>query len=149
MQGRAAGRTSAVFVVQLCLFSTPWTAAHQASCPSLSPGVCSDSCPLSRWCHPTISACCPQEWGQWKGEAGGTRRDQEVHVPVLIQSTFNMWLIPSAVRREASRGYSFFSVQQFILIMALSPSHLLFTSSVLHYLPEFAQIHVPWVSDAI
>ena len=24
------------------------------SCPSLSPGVCSNSCPLSRWCHPTI-----------------------------------------------------------------------------------------------
>ena len=23
-------------------------------CPSPSPGVCSDSCPLSRWCHPTI-----------------------------------------------------------------------------------------------
>ena len=25
-------------------------------CPSLSPGVCSNSCPLSQWCHPTISA---------------------------------------------------------------------------------------------
>ena len=24
--------------------------------PSLSPGVCSDSCLLSRWCHPTISS---------------------------------------------------------------------------------------------
>ena len=24
------------------------------SCPSASPGVCSNSCPLSRWCHPTI-----------------------------------------------------------------------------------------------
>ena len=26
-------------------------------CPSLSPGVCSDSCPLSQWLHPTISSC--------------------------------------------------------------------------------------------
>ena len=26
------------------------------SCPTLSPGVCSDSCPLSRWCHTTISS---------------------------------------------------------------------------------------------
>ena len=26
------------------------------SCPSLSPGVCSDSCPLSQWCYPTISS---------------------------------------------------------------------------------------------
>ena len=25
-------------------------------CPSLSHGVCSNSCPLSRWCHPTISS---------------------------------------------------------------------------------------------
>ena len=25
-------------------------------CPSLSPWVCSNSCPLSRWCHPTISS---------------------------------------------------------------------------------------------
>ena len=28
-------------------------------CPSLSPGVCSNSCPLSQWCHPTISLCHP------------------------------------------------------------------------------------------
>ena len=34
--------------------------------PSLSPGVCSNSCPLSPWCHPTISSSvalfssCPQ-----------------------------------------------------------------------------------------
>ena len=25
-------------------------------CPSLSPGVCSNSSPLSQWCHPTISS---------------------------------------------------------------------------------------------
>ena len=25
-------------------------------CPSLSPGVCSNSCPVSQWCHPTISS---------------------------------------------------------------------------------------------
>ena len=35
-------------------------------CPSLSPWVCSNSCPLSWWCHPTISSyvtpfsTCPQ-----------------------------------------------------------------------------------------
>ena len=28
-------------------------------CLPLSPGVCSDSCPLSQRCHPTISFCCP------------------------------------------------------------------------------------------
>ena len=25
-------------------------------CPSSAPGTCSNSCPLSRWCHPTISS---------------------------------------------------------------------------------------------
>ena len=35
-------------------------------CPSSSPGVCSNSCPLSQWCHPIISSSdapfssCPQ-----------------------------------------------------------------------------------------
>ena len=38
------------------------------NCPSLSPGVCSNSCPLSQWCHPTISSSvtpfssCPQSF---------------------------------------------------------------------------------------
>ena len=37
-------------------------------CPSLSPGVCSNSCPLSRWCHPTywssftLFSSCPQSF---------------------------------------------------------------------------------------
>ena len=26
-------------------------------CPSPTPGACSNSCPLSWWCHPTISSC--------------------------------------------------------------------------------------------
>ena len=38
------------------LFVTPWTTACQASCPSPTPRVYSNSCPLSRWCHPTISS---------------------------------------------------------------------------------------------
>ena len=30
--------------------------AHQTPCPLLSPGVCSDSCPLRWWCYLTISS---------------------------------------------------------------------------------------------
>ena len=29
---------------------------NRLPCPSLSPGVCSNSRPLSQWCHPTISS---------------------------------------------------------------------------------------------
>ena len=38
----------------LWLFTTPWTAAHQASLSITSCGVYSNSCPLSQWCHSTI-----------------------------------------------------------------------------------------------
>ena len=38
------------------LFATLWTAACQAFHPSPTPGACSNSCPSSRWCHPTISS---------------------------------------------------------------------------------------------
>ena len=40
---------------RLQLFATPWTAAHQAPCLSPIPEVYSNSCPLSQWCHSTIS----------------------------------------------------------------------------------------------
>ena len=41
---------------QVWFFATPWTAAHQLPCPSLSPRVCSHSCPLSWWCCLSISS---------------------------------------------------------------------------------------------
>ena len=52
---------SVVTIVQLLshvwLFVTPWTAARQTfPCPSCLSSSCSDSCPLSQWCHPTISS---------------------------------------------------------------------------------------------
>ena len=37
------------------LFATPWIAAARLPCPSPSPRACSNSCPSSQWCHPTIS----------------------------------------------------------------------------------------------
>ena len=35
--------------------SSPWS----WSCPSPTPGACSNSCPSSPWCHPTISSTNP------------------------------------------------------------------------------------------
>ena len=40
-------------VIHVWLFATAWT---QHTCPSPTPGVCSNSCPLCQWCHPTISS---------------------------------------------------------------------------------------------
>ena len=50
-------------------FVTPWTFPRRharPSCPSPTPGVHPNLCPLSRWCHPTVSSSvipfssCPQ-----------------------------------------------------------------------------------------
>ena len=38
------------------VFVTPWTAAHQASLSITNSRSYSNSCPLSQWCHPTISS---------------------------------------------------------------------------------------------
>ena len=43
-------------VAQSCLFVIPRTAACQASLFIINPQDCSNSCPLSQWCHPTISS---------------------------------------------------------------------------------------------
>ena len=61
-----------VTVVQLLshvqLFVTPSTVACQASLSFTISQICSDSCPLSQWCHPTISSSvasfssCPQSF---------------------------------------------------------------------------------------
>ena len=50
-------------------FLRPHELQHtRLSCPSKAPRACSNSCPLSRWCHPTISpsvlpfSSCPQSF---------------------------------------------------------------------------------------
>ena len=56
-------------VTQSCLTLHPHGLQHaRLPCPSLSLGACSNPCPLSRWCHPTISSSvvpfssCPQSF---------------------------------------------------------------------------------------
>ena len=66
-------RVTFVFTVVVVVQSCPplWLHGLQHArlpCPSLSPWVCSNSCPLSRWCHPTILSSvalissCPQSF---------------------------------------------------------------------------------------
>ena len=42
--------------VNIWLFATPWLQHTRLPCPSLSPGIWINLCPLSRWCYPTISS---------------------------------------------------------------------------------------------
>ena len=55
------------FLSYVWLFAAPWTAAHQASLSFTIPRICSNSCPLVQYCHPTISSSvtlfsCPQSF---------------------------------------------------------------------------------------
>ena len=56
-------------VAQLCQTLQPHGLQHtRLPCPSSTPGACSNTCPLSRWCHPTNStsvipfSSCPQSF---------------------------------------------------------------------------------------
>ena len=48
--------SSAQSLSHVQLFATPWTAARQASLSITNSWSQSKPCPLSRWCHPTISS---------------------------------------------------------------------------------------------
>ena len=79
-------------------------------CPPLSPRVCSNSCPLSQWCHPTISfsvvpfsSClqfCPESgsfpvcWLFTSGGQGIGASASASVLPVNIQGWFLLdWLV--------------------------------------------------------
>ena len=116
-------------------------------CPSLFPGVCSSSYPLSWWCHPTISVLC--------------------HPFLLLPSIF---LPPFAFSllihiHECSTMYCtlnilcvYIYVCVYCCCCSVAKSRLTLCDPVdcrtggfivLHYLPEFAQTHVHRVRDAI
>ena len=93
-------------------------------CPALSPTVCSNSCPLSQWRHPTISfsvtpfSSCPQSFpasGSFPGSWQFISRSQSIGasasasvLPMNIQGWFplglNGWI--SLLRKGLSREFS-------------------------------------------
>ena len=91
-------------------------------CPSLSPGVCSNSCPLSQWCHPTIScsvapfSSCPQSFPvsgsfpvSWLFTSGGQSIGNSASASVLpknIQGWFPLELTGLISFKLLSRVFS-------------------------------------------
>ena len=110
--------------------ATPWTAAHQASHPAWTPGGCSNSCPSSQWCHPTISSsvipfsCCLQSFpasGSFPKSQLFTSGGQSIRVsasasvfPMNIQDWFPLgWTgLTSFKSKEHSRVLSNTTVQK-------------------------------------
>ena len=92
------------------LFATPWAAAHRPPCPLPTCRACSNSCPSSWWCHPTISSSvipfssCLQSFpaaGSFPMSQFFTSGGQSIGVsasasvlPVNTQDKFNRCLIP-------------------------------------------------------
>ena len=91
-------------------------------CPSLSPRDCSNSCPLSGWCHPTISSSvipfssCLQSFPasrsfpkSWLFASGGQNIEASASVlPMNIQGWFPLGLagLISLLSKELSRVFS-------------------------------------------
>ena len=87
---------------QLQQCATPRTVARQASLSFTIPKVCSNSCPLSRCCHPTILSSaapfssCPQSFPiSWLFTSGGQSIGASASVnmlPLSVQSWFPLEL---------------------------------------------------------
>ena len=106
-----------VVVQSLSLFAALWPHGLEHTRlphPSLSPGVCSNSCLLSKWCHPTISssvapfASCPQSFPlsgsfpkSWLFEA---KKKKTRKYPLI--SWHRGWSLSSFGRLGASQGLS-------------------------------------------
>ena len=112
------------------LFATPWIAARQTSLSITNSGVYSNSCPLSRWCHPAISSSvvpfssCPQslpasgsfpmsQLFTWGGQSIGVSASASV-IPVNTQDWSPLgwtgWI--SLQSKRLSRVFSNTTVQK-------------------------------------
>ena len=122
-------------------------------CPSPTPGVYSNSCPLSRWCHPTISSSvvpfssCLQSFQ----ESGFFPMSQ-----FFASGGLSIGVSAFSPSDEYSGLISFrFPFNQFSSVA--QPCSTLCDPMdwsmpgfpTLHYHLEFAQTHAHWVSDAI
>ena len=111
----------------------PWGLQHtRLPCPSLSPWVSSNSCPLNQWCHPTISSsvtpffCCSQSFRasgtflmSWLFPSGGQRIEVSASalasvLPMNIQGWFPLGLtgLFSLLPKGLSRVFSNTTVQK-------------------------------------
>ena len=130
-----------MFAVQLLVVSDsfqPHRLQHiRIPCPSLFPGICTNSCPLSRLCHPTISSSvalfsCPQSFpasGSFPMSrlfaSGGWSIGASASVlPMNIQGWFPLGLIGLILLSKARQFKSInSSVFNFLYDPILTPIH--------------------------
>ena len=122
-------------------FATPWNAAARLPYPSLSSRVGTNSCPLSQWCHPSISSSvshffsCPQSFPasgsfpiSWFFASGGQSIGVSASVhPMNIQGWFPLGLTgwsPCCPRKsqESSPAPQFKSINCLVLSLFYGPT---------------------------
>ena len=116
-------------------------------CPSPTPGACSNSCPLSWWCHPTTSSFVVPFSRLQSFSASGSFSMSEFLTPGG-QSTRAL-VSASASQFFASVQFKFSSVTQSCLALCDPMDYSTPGLPVHHQLPEFTQTHAHRVGDAI
>ena len=130
------------------LFVIPWTAAHQASLSLTVTRSCSNSCPLSWWCHPTISSSvtpfsfCPQSFPASESFPVSwffTSCDQSIGasasvLPTNIQGSFPLGLtgLISLLSKGLSRVFFSTTIQKCSAFFTRQLSHLYTTTGKNH-----------------
>ena len=125
-------------------------------CPSLSPGACSNSCPLNWWCHPIISSSaisfssCLQSFPasgsfpmKWLFTSGGQSIGDSASasvLPMIIQGWFPLGLtgLIALLSEGFSRAFSSTTVQK----------HQFFSTHTV-YGPTLTSIHDYWKNHSL
>ena len=126
-------------------------------CPSPSPGACSNSCPSSQWCHPTISSSVtpfssclqsfpasgsfPMNWLLASGDQSIGASASALVLPMNIQGWFPLGLtgLLSLQSKGLSRVFSNTTVQKHLFFSA-QPSQ---SNSHIHTWPQ--EKPYPWL----
>ena len=82
------------------------------SCPPPTPWACSNSCPLSQWCHPIISSSCPLLLPSIPPSIMGLSNESVLHIRWPKYWSFSFSIRPSS---EYS-GLIYFSIDWFDLL---------------------------------
>ena len=137
----------------------PYGQQHaRLACPSLSPGACPNSCPSSRWCHPTISSSvipffsCPRSFpasGSFPMSRLFTSGGQSIGalasvLPMNIQGWFPLGL--TGLISLQSKGLSI------VISSTTVPKYQFFVTHIQTWLPggknhSFDQTDLCWQSD--
>ena len=99
-------------------------------CPSPSPKVCLNSCPLSWWCHPTISSSiipfpsCPQSFSIWGSfpmsslfSSGGQSIGASASASIFPMNIWNEWEISFQWRTSRKSTLGFLNKADELLVM--------------------------------